>query len=829
MAGRPKNELVRAPGEGASPSPPAPPGRDPAASDLPGVPQQATAAADNREGDSRGVAGADPIDASSRPPLTRRSTVSDLPEVPQQAKAAASLGIGADARWRWRALVPALWLALFAGWCGNLLGAVTAAGSAAGAAALLGGLLALGASWRDPLRLGRAGRLLPPALWAAAAASAWLSPVPRAGRVGVLLLPVFLSLPAAVARCWRREPDRRVGLRAVAAAVAAVALWSLLEPLGWRLLEMVPFDFARTLAPLGHHTLLAVWLVTLLPLGVLPLREAGRWRMLGAGAGLLAAAAVLASRSLLGGLSLAMEACAGALWLLRLLRLRWPLWPPWSSVTGRRHPGDRQRRAPAALELVAVVALMAVIATAAALLLPRVTRITAGRDRSAQARAVYYRAGWEGFLARPLLGWGPGSAAWTAAAFSAARPGINPWGEAVGELHSLPVEVAYELGLAGLSLALALGALFGWRRCRELSRPSATAPGGTQAAGDPGLLLAGLVGLVGAAVALLGSAALAVTALPLALAVAAGAALAGGSCSLEERRQEREGLRLPARTYAVAAACLLAPAVLAQWHYDRAIGEAQAGRLASAKAELAAAVGLDPRFPLYRARLALLLGGSAEERRDAAQLSFQAAQDGGAVATLWLLAGLLGRTAERPWAARALETSCWLDPLDPFPPFYLAVIDPDGPRAPRFGAQALAADPRLAGAVFWQSHAQLYARALDEIGRRQGMAPGWVPAFLRAAPAPAPSPGPRRGPPARLELELDGVSYTESLSVHIFRRRPWPAFWPLVELRPEALAALRALPSAAALATTSPVVFRDVCADPRAHGDVLGDASLLSR
>ncbi|HVT61581.1 MAG TPA: TetR/AcrR family transcriptional regulator [Thermoanaerobaculia bacterium] len=49
-----KTNLVRAPGEGASPSPPAPPGRDPAASG-------------NREGD-RGVAGGDPTDASSRPP-----------------------------------------------------------------------------------------------------------------------------------------------------------------------------------------------------------------------------------------------------------------------------------------------------------------------------------------------------------------------------------------------------------------------------------------------------------------------------------------------------------------------------------------------------------------------------------------------------------------------------------------------------------------------------------------------------------------------------------------------------------------------------------------
>ncbi|HVT56893.1 MAG TPA: non-ribosomal peptide synthase/polyketide synthase, partial [Thermoanaerobaculia bacterium] len=65
-----KTKLVRAPGEGASPSPPAPPGRDPAASD-------------NREGD-RGVSGGDPIDASSRHPPPHRSVVSSRELVRRQ-------------------------------------------------------------------------------------------------------------------------------------------------------------------------------------------------------------------------------------------------------------------------------------------------------------------------------------------------------------------------------------------------------------------------------------------------------------------------------------------------------------------------------------------------------------------------------------------------------------------------------------------------------------------------------------------------------------------------------------------------------------------------
>src|SRR5262249_12479554 len=122
------------------------------------------------------------------------------------------------------ALLPALLAALFAGWCGNLAGGATAAGAAASALALLGALAATGVPWADPLRLGRAGRLPPPALWPAAAGSLAASPVPRAGRVGIVLLPAFLGLPAAVARCWRDEAARRIGVRALAAVVGVAAL-----------------------------------------------------------------------------------------------------------------------------------------------------------------------------------------------------------------------------------------------------------------------------------------------------------------------------------------------------------------------------------------------------------------------------------------------------------------------------------------------------------------------------------------------------------------------------------------------------------------------------
>ncbi|HEY0409428.1 MAG TPA: hypothetical protein VGE42_04090, partial [Candidatus Dormibacteraeota bacterium] len=200
-------------------------------------------------------------------------------------------------------LIPAVLLALFGAWCGTFAWGAAAPASAAAAVLLLGTLAWTGVPWRDPLRLGTAGRLLPAALWIAVAASAWASPVPRAGRVALLMLPAFLGLPAAMARCWRREADRRWGLRALAVVVAGVALWALVD---WWFLGS-----PRPAMPLGHHNLLAAWLVILLPLAVLPARETGPWRLAGLAAGSLALLAILASRSLAGFAALALVAAVG--------------------------------------------------------------------------------------------------------------------------------------------------------------------------------------------------------------------------------------------------------------------------------------------------------------------------------------------------------------------------------------------------------------------------------------------------------------------------------------------------------------------------------------
>ncbi len=661
------------------------------------------------------------------------------------------------------AVLPALLAALFTGWCGTLIGGVSWTAAAASQLILLSIAVAAGGEWPDPLRLGRWGRWLPLALVVVVAASLLASPVPRAGRVGVLLLPSYLILPAMVARAWRDDRPRAIGTRALAVAVAAIAAWSLLA---WRA-GATP----RPAAPLGHHLLLSAWLITLLPLALLPAAARGRWRWLGWAAGAPALAAVGAGRSLHAVLALAVQ---GALWLL----------------ASRRRP----RRGVAWVAAAALVLLLAAG-------LPRLVRVARGEDPSARARATYATAALKGFAARPLLGWGPGATPWTAARFLDPVPGVNPPGEAVGELHSLPLQLLYELGLAGALAAAALVACFLARRRREL------------AAGDSPLALAGLLGLAGAAVCALGSAAIAVTALPVAAAIAAGAALA--------TRQERQvaasvraiavppSRRLPPApaVYAALAATLLLPLDVAHRRYDRALTAhtrtATAALPQTVRAELLQAVRWDPAFPLYRARLAAHHERSAGARAAAAGEALRAARAAGAVAPLWTLAGALGASgAAEGWVEEALLRACALAPLEPLPPFYLSLFNPQSPDAPARAARALAAEPRLAAALAWEGRPELFAAALREIETWRGLDAGWRESLVRAAPSPAA----RRGAVAWIEYGREGAA--APFSPYLFRRRPWPAPLVRVPVRARLLPRL-ALPPATALTTTARKAFAD--------------------
>jgi O-antigen ligase len=644
-------------------------------------------------------------------------------------------------------LLPPLALALLAAWCGTLWGGATAAGGAVSLALWLVLLGTLGAPWRDPLRLGTAGRLLPQLVWIWAALTWWASPVRRAGTAGLVLLPLFLLLPAVVARCWRDEASRRQGLRALAIVVAGAAAWALVD----RRLTGAP----RAAMPLGHHNLLATFLVTVLPLAVLPLRERRPWRIVGGLAGTLGIAAVLASGSLLGAAALVLE---GFVVLV---------------------PSRHRRTGWAALLLLVGLA-------AAVLAGPRLARIAAGEDSSAQARAVYWQAGWQGFLARPLIGWGPGAAAWTNARYLQPRPGVNPPGEAVGELHSLPLQIAYEQGVIGLLLALGLAWVFAVRRAREVRQ-----------AADPALLLASLAGLAGAAAAFLGTAALDVAALPWAVAIAAGGCLAAAPEPAAD--PERAG-----RAFAVAAALALAPWTLAHGLYDRALAAEIDGRRPQALADLGRAIEVDPGLPLYRMRWALLVNDP--------EAALKAAQDGRAVAALWTVAGVLGQAAGKPWATGALQSACELDPLDPLPPFFQMQAAPESPGAARSGAHALLAEPRLAAAFFWEGRRPLLDAALEEVRLWPGVDAGWKESFLAAARRSAAPGGEREW----LALTLD-TDPRESVSVLLFRRRPWPTQWPVIPLHRSLLPALD-LPPATTLATTARTVFAPkVCVPTTSH------------
>ncbi len=650
-------------------------------------------------------------------------------------------------------LLPPLLLALYGAWCGTFAWGPAAAASAVAALALLGTLFWAAPSWQDPLRLGASGRLLPLALWIAAAASAWASPVPRAAWSFLLLSPAFLALPGAVERCWRREEERRRGLRALALVAAGVSLWALID---WGFLGS-----PRAAMPLGHHNLLAAWLVIVLPLAVLPAREPGRWRLAGFAAGGLITAAVLASRSLGGCVALVAVAGLGL------------------AAAAARSGRGRPWRTWGALLVVAVALSLAQA--------PRVLRIASGADPSVRARSAYLAAGIRGFAARPMLGWGPGSTPWTATAFLDPVPGVNPWGESVGDLHSLSVQLAYELGVTGFLLAAALAVLFGVRRIAEREEGR-----------DPALLLGGMLGLAGGAVASLASGAVAVTALPLAAALAAGAALAGSG-----RGKGRRSSPLPIRIYAVAALLALVPTELARWRYDRAVTAAGAGRTAAAEAELASAVRLDPTFPLYPLRLALLRAGHSrgpQEKAAAADLAWQAATQGKGVPSLWVVAGILGYSAQRPWAGGALETACTLDPLDPFPPFYAMLVSPGEADAPALGAQALLAEPRLAAAVFWQSHPALFARVLASVRSWPGVDDGWKDALFAAM---ARRPPPLAGEPRSwLTLGIDNEE-RKTISLTAFRRRSWPNLWKVLAVRQRALDSLQVPPAAASPGTSA--------------------------
>lgn len=702
------------------------------------------------------------------------------------------------------AALPALGTVLFAAWCGSFYIGASAYAAIAAQLLLLGGgaagFLVGGGSGGpngdrsnpyDPLDLGPGGLHLLGALLAVVALSWWLSPVPRAGLVGALLLPAFLVLPAAVAAAWRRERARRVGARWVAAGVVAVAFWALGR---W-----MATGGDLPAEPLGQHLLLATWLVALLPLAAVRFRsvtgedgvgEARRWRALAGGAVAVGVVTVLATRSFAGALALAVEVFV----LLAVL-------PPAERASPR---ALRVLRAAAGVAILVVVALGAAAARQG--------------DPSLAARLVYWKAGWQGVVDRPLVGYGPGSTAWTLAGSLRPVPGVNPPQEVVGELHLAPLAVAYEIGLPGLVLSLTILGLFVRRRLREM--PTAS---------DPALAAAGVAGLVGTAVMGFATADWRVTALPVAAAVAAGAALAGARrvpvSTGADAASSPSGVRrraVVALLYLVAAGAVLLPLDRAHRLYDRAfvrgaeLASGSVGISDPGPAELLRrAVRLDPEFPLYRFHAARQDWRTTTEREGAQATAREAllgAELGRGVAALWLRGGAAAAAAGSPEiAAPAFEMACALDPLGAMAPFSLLAVGSPLHRREALGARVLAAEPRLGAATFWDERPDLLEAVLQELSSVDGIDAGWreeVVSRVRSLPR-----GAEGGRVATVAVVVDGRP-SASLSLHAFRRLPWRVDLVPVPVRVAGVRALSDLPPATILPGTDPRLFPATCTGP---------------
>ena len=602
-------------------------------------------------------------------------------------------------------VVPSLLLALLSFWYGTLPGGATWSGSAVGFSAILC-LALLGApAWSDPLGLGRRlGLILPLALLATVITSWCLSPVGRAGQVAILLLPAFLLAPAGVAHCWREPRRLQIGLDTVSLTVVLVAGWSLVE---WFRLES-----PRAAMPLGHHNLLAGWLVFLLPLAAVGLHRTGARRWLSAVALMIGTGAILATGSLLGVAALALQGVLAAL-----------LWPS--------------------------LRLPLVTATGLATLsqVPRMLSILATTDLSSRARWLYLEAAWDGLVERPVWGWGPGSTPWLIARFLEPDPAVNPASQVVGDFHSLPAQLAFEVGLSGLALGSGLWLLFIARRW-SLSDEGRTRPE----------QLAPLLGLAGGTLYVMGNAPVAVLALPAAAIVTLGASLATQSKATPSPLRHRALFTL---LYLLPVGALLLPKVLAQVHYDRA---ATATTPTRALDEIGWAMDLDPRFPLYGARKSWLRGSLQGVDAESARLALQAAEEAQGIAPFWLTAGFMGMETSANWTADALMRARDLDSLSPLPPFLMALNRPQHPEAPQWLAQALRLEPRLSQTTQFLDRADLRPRTVEAL-RANGGDEGLTASLESASPDGVPA--------GALGWSMD-QNPALAFSLYAFRRRPWP-------------------------------------------------------
>lgn len=662
-----------------------------------------------------------------------------------------------------RPLLPAALLALFTWWSGTFTAGAEAVPVAVGTGALLVFVAATGVG-ADPLRLGRRRWILLALLVVATGASWALAEVSRAGRSAVLLLPAFLALPGAVARCLPRERELGRGAEAVALVAGITGIWGLVD--------RAVGEAERAAAPLGHHLLLGEWLVLFLPLawwaasrkrGRARLRKAVGWSAVGA-----VIAAIVATGSI---------ACLAAL-AVQLV------------VLARR----RSSRISAAVAVGIAVAAIPVLGVLDGV----VERITS----SWQARLTYWEAGVRGWLERPFLGHGPGSTGWTIGEHHLPVPGVNPPGELVSDLHSVPLGILYETGAVGAVLVGLVGVflVLGIR--------------GGIAGRDDGLGDAATAIGLGAATALTVGVTLGTSAVWAGAGIVLGFVLSPAAASTEPASARvpppaRRG-RLGWTIYAVAASLALAPLFLARWHYERAL---EAESIGEVERRVALAIEADPSFPLYRLRSALY----ARSPRAAAIAADRATELAPGVAAFWLVAGDRAASVGLSGADELLGRACLLDPLAATAPMLLALDEADGPitfdetaardgagasRA-RSAARALLAEPGLVASPHFD-RVSVRRRVAAAIESWPGVDAGWRRAMverLRVPPLDAPADDEYV---ATIDDPRGGAS--ESFSLVLFRRPPWPGALTAVPVRGEVFEAV-ALPAATRLPSTEPAAL----------------------
>ncbi|MDP6763709.1 MAG: tetratricopeptide repeat protein, partial [Planctomycetota bacterium] len=532
---------------------------------------------------------------------------------------------------------------------------------------------------------------------------------PRFARPALLAVPGAVGWALCAMSLLRGSPvRRRWAARYLAAAGLGLSIWAYLQ---FRAGVTV-----RPSLPLGHHNFLAGTLLLLLGPTLATLFTARRAiSRLALGAAALGMISTLAGTSSLGA---ALGLVGGATVAIH--------------VIGPRRVVSRMRRSGGDPLVVAVLSVFVVVGVT--ILVPGGPRIASrvativsgGADTSLRNRADYANGALRGLVTeQPVLGFGIGATPLRFPLHRIQRRETEEVGKIVTQLHSTPVHLAYETGVAGLVIAVGLVLALA-RRSAAVRSPEAV----------------GALAALGAyAVSSLGDFQLHVASIPATIALVLGLAL--GDVAAAPHRDPRGlgralGIALP--LLGLLGAALLVPVDRAHRLWDRSLDLEDVSAAAQACEE---AVALDPAFGFYQQQLALLLRERGGEGQRTVELFRDAARR---LPTSPLSASLAGEALLADGRAEEslphLRLAASLDLGSPLPWFFLGEAlkaTGDAGAALEIHERAIRTDPRLCGALAYRT-ADFDEARLD-LARRFGLPPelaqraGDPPASTRALPA----------------------------------------------------------------------------------------------